>query len=70
MAATALIPRRRRTPALELLRARHAREWDIYRTTDAWHAVRRDPRPALQGLSATTARGLLRDLARVEGATR
>lgn len=70
MAATALIPRRRRTPALELLRARHAREWDILHASDEWYAVRRKARPVPEILIAHTAQGLLRDLARVEGATR
>lgn len=70
MATTALIPRQRRTPTLELLRARHAREWEILRTTEAWYAVRRDTRPVPPLLIAHTARSLLRDLERVEEATR
>ena len=64
------IPRQRTDADLDRLRATYADRWDILRTTDRWHAVRRDPRPPLQGLSAHTARGLWRDLARVEEATR
>lgn len=70
MATTAPIPRQRRTPLLELLRARHAREWDILHASDEWYAVRRGTRPVPQLLIAHTARGLLHDLACVEGATR
>lgn len=55
---------------LALLRAKFASRWEILHAGDGWHAVRRDPRPALQGLRAYTARGLLHDLVRVEGANR
>lgn len=64
------IPRQRESSDLATLRAEHGARWHILHTSDAWHAVRRDPRPALQGLSAHTARSLLADLARVEESTR
>lgn len=51
-------------PELDALLADHGARWDITRSTDhggapgAFHAVRLDPRPSLQGLSADTAEGL------------
>lgn len=58
------IPRQRTDPDLERLRAEFAGRWEITRHTDhggtpgAWHAIRLDPAPALQGVRASTADGL------------
>lgn len=59
------IPRQRQqTDDLEQLRAEFAGRWEITRHTDhggtpgAWHAIRLDPAPALQGVRASTAQGL------------
>ena len=49
---------------LDRLRAEFAGRWEITRHTDhggtpgAWHAIRLDPAPALQGVRASTAQGL------------
>lgn len=60
-------------PELDALVADHGAKWTITRRTDyagapgAFHAVRHDPRPALQGLRAATADGLRSAIECAEG---
>ncbi len=64
------------TDDLEQLRAEFAGRWEITRHTDhggtpgAWHAIRLDPTPALQGVRASTADGLRRRLTEADAARR
>ena len=63
-------------PELAALLTDHGARWDITRLTDyggspgAFHAVRHDPRPSLQGLRSATADGLHSAIEYAEAMTR